>query len=254
MTRPTAIILRLQGSLARIDELKRQHEDLPEPLQALHSEHDDVQAQIQQLEEDIKEAQIEQRSAEGEVEDQQQKADHYQEQISQVQTQREYGALLTEIDTSKGKAKESEERALAAGERLEAANTQLEELRAKFDELSKDFEAKRADWEKNKPAVLEEIEAEQAEVDSLEKELSPQVRAVFRRLYERHDGRPIAQVISVERLNKRAPAMWRCSECNYSVRPQLVVEAKTSEELALCERCQKILVVEDDDSGDDDEE
>ena len=254
MTRPTAIILRLQGSLARIDELKRQHEDLPEPLQSLHSEHQDVQTQIEQLESDIQDAQLEQRSAEGEVEDQQQKADQYQAQISQVQTQREYGALLTEIDTSKGKAKESEERALAAGERLEAASSQLDELRNKFEELSSEFDEKRADWEKNKPAVLEEIDAEQKEVDALENELSPQVRAVFRRLYERHDGRPIAQVIAVERLNKRAPAMWRCSECNYSVRPQLVVEAKTSDELALCERCQKILVVEDDESGSDEEE
>ena len=254
MTRPTATILRLQGSLARIDELKRQHEALPEPLQALQNEHHEVQAQIEQLESDIQEAKLEQRSAEGEVEDQQQKADQYQEQISQVQTQREYGALLTEIDTSKGKAKESEERALAAGERLEAATAQLEELRGKFEELSSEFDEKRADWEKNKPAVLEEIAGAQSDVEALENELSPQVRAIFRRLYERHDGRPIARVISVERLNKRAAAMWRCSECNYSIRPQLVVEAKTSEELALCERCQKILVVEDDDSGADEEE
>ena len=246
MTQITDTVLALQSVLTRIDELKRQHSDVPESMQDLQQEHDTVKAEIATLEATISEAELERRTAEGEAEDQQTKADHYQSQISGVQTQREYGALLSEIDTSTGKAKESEELALAATERFEQATSSLEELRSQFAEQDQAYQEQLAEWEKQRPDVLGEIKKQEAEAERLREQLPPLARALFQRLYDMHNGQPIARVVSVERVNKKAKAIWRCSECNYAVRPQLVVEVRTSEELVLSECCrQKILVVEE---------
>lgn len=246
MTQITDTVLALQGVLSRIDELKRQHRDVPESMRDLQQEHDTVKAEIATLETTISEAELERRTAEGDVEDQQTKADHYQSQISDVQTQREHGALLSEIDTSKGKAKESEDLALAATERFDEATSNLEELRSRFEEQDQTYQEQLAEWEKQRPGVLREIKKQEAETEHLREQLPPLARALFQRLYDMHDGQPLARIISVERVNKKAKAIWRCSECNYAIRPQLVVEVRTSEELVLSECCrQKILVVEE---------
>jgi hypothetical protein len=57
---------------------------------------------------------------------------------------------------------------------------------------------------------------------------------VFERLRELHAGDPMAQVIKVERPGS-GPTMYRCRVCNYSVRPQAVVQIQTAGELIVCD-------------------
>ena len=246
MSQLTDTVLELHGVLTRIEDLNQQYNDVPPSMQELKREHDSTEAEINDLEAIIKESEIERRSAEGEAVELSSKADKYQEQISDVQTQREYGALLSEIDSSKGQAKESEERAIAATEKHDEAAKTLEELKDRFKEQDQTYQAQLSEWESQKPDFKKEIKAKETEAETLRAALPAQARAIFQRLYDMHNGQPLARIVSVERVNKKAKAIWRCSECNYSIRPQLVVEVRTSEELVLSECCrQKILVIED---------
>ncbi len=246
MSQLTDTVLELHGVLTRIEALNKQVNEVPASMKELQQEHDSTQAEIEALRAIIDETEIERRSAEGEAVELTTKADGYQAQISDVQTQREYGALLSEIDTSKGQAKESEERAIAATERHDEAAKTLEELTERFKDQDQAYQEQLAEWESQRPGVKKELKAKDAEAEALRQALPAQARAIFQRLYDMHDGQPLARIVSVDRVNKKAKAIWRCSECNYSIRPQLVVEVRTSEEIVLSECCrQKILVIED---------
>ena len=96
-----------------------------------------------------------------------QKVRHFQEQIGLVRNQREYGALLQEIDTAKAKIRELEEQVLEAMERQE--NT-VEEKAAKesgFQELDERYAAELDKWEAEKPEVARRAEELRARIEVL---------------------------------------------------------------------------------------
>ena len=78
-------------------------------MQELHAEYTRIKTRIEECEEAGSAALLEQKAAEGSAEEHLAKAAHYQQQIAQVTTQREYGALLNEIDNAKKIASEFEE-------------------------------------------------------------------------------------------------------------------------------------------------
>ena len=60
-------------------------------------------------------------------------------------------------------------------------------------------------------------------------------------------GEALASISKVEKT-ARAPSVWHCSNCNYRVRPQVVVDIRNNGNLHQCESCQKFLFWQEDES------
>ena len=115
-------ILELQsGARASLREAEQRLHGIPDWMRELHDEHDGAKAEIETLKPGRRGAPSERRTAEAAVQDAQEKLKKYQQQINKVSTQREYGALLQEIDTVKGQITSSEEQAFSSLERSEQA-------------------------------------------------------------------------------------------------------------------------------------
>ena len=115
------IIVELQHA---IDELKAAEDllaGIPDWMQELHEEHSRQKAEMDGLQAALEEAEQAKRVADREISDLQAKVKHFQEQIGMVRNQREYGALLQEIDTAKEQISGAEERELAAMEQADEA-------------------------------------------------------------------------------------------------------------------------------------
>ena len=108
---------------------------VPESMRALHEEFTAAKAELALLEANATQAALDRRQAEAAIADAQEKLKHFQQQVSKVRNQREYGALLTEIDTVKQQTKTLEDAALAALTRSEEIGQELEERRAVFADL-----------------------------------------------------------------------------------------------------------------------
>ena len=242
MARPLETIIELQDALERLRAAEHQLEGIPDWMRELHTEYRERKSEIEALESQAEEAAAERRAAEAEISDHQEKLKRYQKQINEVSTQREYGALLQEIDTAKSRVAELEEQAYAAMERIDEANKALEEQREAFKSLDERYQVELAKWEKEKPGIAAEAETLRGQVETLREQLPRHQLAYFERIFDRTDGQALAPIRKIER--SRGATMWHCGACNYNVRPQVVVDIQDRGALIQCDSCKRILYVE----------
>ncbi len=248
MPGPLESIVALHLTNVQLNNAKQRLHGIPDWMRELHEEHSGHREKIAEIEDTIEAAGRERRAAEGEVEEAREKQRRYQQQINEVSTQREYGALLQEIDTVKEQINQGEERALACMEQVETLTRELESEREAFQEVDERYSVEQEKWEAEKPGVAQEVAELERKVEGLRERLPRRIVALFDRLDERLGGAPLAMVRSAERPGK-GPAEWHCGACNYRVRPQVVVQIRNEGTLVQCDSCKRILYMEEDMAG-----
>jgi predicted nucleic acid-binding Zn-ribbon protein len=233
-------ILELQSALTRLQEAEQRLHGIPDWMRELHEEHAARQTEIQALEETAAEAARQRRTAESAVQDAQEKLKKYQQQINKVSTQREYGALLQEIDTVKGQITGNEEAAFSALDQHEKTEKELASVRESFRETEERYATEMTRWEAEKPGVARQVEELKARVAEVKGRLPRGIVAQFERILDRYPGGATAPVRPIERPGQRQRE-WHCSACNYRVRPQVVVEIRNGDTLVQCDSCKRIL-------------
>ncbi|MDA8017251.1 MAG: C4-type zinc ribbon domain-containing protein [Thermoanaerobaculia bacterium] len=231
-------IVELNKTLQELAAARQRLDGIPDWMEELHEEHSGRLAEIEGEEARRAEAEKVRREAEAAVSDAQEKLQRYQLQISQVTTQREYGALLKEIDGVKTEIKENEEAAVAAMEASEEAEQQVETMRSDFQELDQRYQDELAKWEEEKPGVEETAAHLKQRAEELKKEVPRGLLSLFQRLYERTNGNAVAEVVRLPMV--KGNPMYHCTACNYNVRPQTLVELSRGQ-IHHCDSCKRIL-------------
>jgi predicted nucleic acid-binding Zn-ribbon protein len=244
MVRDLDSVAALHETLSALEEARQRLAGIPDWMRELHDEHSRQRAEIEALEASAEQARAERRAAEAAIEDAQLKLKRYQQQINAVTTQREYGALLQEIDTVKQQIAGAEEQGIAAMERLDQAQRDAEARRESFRELDERYAAELGRWEAEKPTVAAYAAELEQRAGELRGTVPRPLLAQFERIRERFGGTALAPIRTTERPG-RGPREWYCGACNYRVRPQAVVEIRNRGSLVLCESCKRILYLED---------
>ena len=247
MNRPLNTVIELQHAMDRLRRAETQLGGIPDWMKELDAQYRERKEEIDELERVIEAARAERKDAEAGIADAQDKLKRYQRQINEVTTQREYGALLQEIDTVKGQIANLEEQGLTALERSETAKGQIEEKRAAFRDLEERYQVELARWEEEKPGIAEEARKLRERIEVLRERVPRPHLASFERIYERTNGRAMAPIRRVERA--RGGAMWHCAVCHYNVRPQVLVEIQDRGSLVQCDSCKRILYLEGEGAG-----
>lgn len=233
-------IVALQHASDELREAEERLAGIPDWMRELHEEHSERKAEIDALEAVAEDAARERREAESEIGETQAKLQRYQTQINQVTTQREYGALLQEIDAAKNRITELEELGIDCMERREEALEELEEQKKLFQELDDRYHGELAKWEAEKPAVAEQAEGLRQQIDGLRDGIPRPYLVAYDRVAERHGGEALSPIRQLETARK-GPRRWHCGSCNFNVRPQVVVEVGRSTTLMQCDSCKRIL-------------
>lgn len=236
-------IVILQKTLNDLSQVKQRLQGIPDWMRELHQEHTDKKAEIDAVAESAEVSVRERRAAEAQLQDAQEKLKHYQQQISRVSTQREYGALLKEIDTVKSQSSALEQQALSALEASEKAQAQLAELETSFHEIDARYQAELAKWESEKPELARRAEELERQVRELRAAVPQASLRMFDRLIDRYGGDAIARVVRGE-AGRGPNAVDHCSACNYRIRPQVVVEIRERGTFVQCDYCKRILYQE----------
>ncbi len=245
MARQLDTVVALQQALDKLTELDESLAGVPPEMRELHDEYTARKAEIDALEATIQEAETQRRAAEAGSQDCDVRLAHFQKQVNRVRTQREYSAILQEIDTVRAESRAFEEQALAAMEQQENAESELAPLREAFTEIDAQYAVEAEKWEEARPGVEQQAESTRARIAELRESLPPGSLAVFERLYERTGGQALAQVAPVDRGIARGPEMWNCLACHYNVRPQSVVEIRNHGALVHCDSCKRLLYIEE---------
>jgi len=221
-------------------ETERLH-GVPEEMRAVHDEYTAAQEEISALAEEADAAKHERIAREGAISEAQEKLRKFQQQVSKVRNQREYTALLAEIDGAKAQLRDLEEGLIELMERAEATETALAERRAGFGDLEERHAAALADWESKKPGVAARVAELETQAEAAKAELSRPIVAQYARLAERYGGDgAVSSLTSTERAG--GALIWHCSSCNYHVRPQLALEIRSRGMLVQCDGCRRFLI------------
>jgi len=244
MARELDALVRFHQALTEARTAKDLLDSVPESMRELHEEHEARSGSLRSLEQQIDEADEVRKEAELAAQEAQAQLKHYQDQVSRVSTQREYGSLLTEIDTATAQFSEHEGAALSALERIDEATEAIEADQADFSDLDSRYQEALQEWEKEKPSVASRLKEVESEMDGLRNAIPVGTLLRFERLYDRLNGAALAPISKGEATSK-APAVWHCSSCNYRVRPQVVLDI-TNGNLNQCESCQRFLYSQED--------
>jgi predicted nucleic acid-binding Zn-ribbon protein len=210
----------------------------PKELKRLDEKHKIETERIQQEKEKIEALEKERRGREGRLVTEQEKVKRAEGRMFEIKTNKEYQALLAEIEMIKASNSREEEEVLRV----------LEEI----DEVKKNL-AKR---EKEVAANLEKIEAEKKRIQEkmaldaegykkhmerreiLVKQLESKLYRLYSTLKERRRNVSVVRVINET-----------CQGCFLNIPPQLFIEVQRNNALIQCPHCSRILYWEGDGRG-----
>jgi len=215
-------------------ELLQHRQQLDDELARLQVELDRVQEMVDSLAGTIAERQEERHELLGKLEHERGLAARAESRLPQIKTQREYLAVLKEVDTAKKQIKELNDQVAVKDRELEALSADKGEKDAEMAALGEQTAARRTEIE----AVAVGLDAGLAEHgrqrDSLTGQLPAAVRKRYEMLLERRNGLAV-----VEARN------GACLGCHMHLPPQLFNRLYVAKEVQCCPHCNRLLYLDE---------
>lgn len=223
-------LYRLQDRIRFVQTREKERDTIPSDLIEIDKAYQDKVETMDSLRTRLQEAEREGRRGEAELSDLREKHKKYQSQLRNVQSSREYGAVLNEIDGVDRLIRTTEDRVLALEEEMEQARKDLTQRQEKLPGETEEHEDKLKGWRVTQKGIDAELVSAKEEIIRLEAEIPPRERSEFHRLLEKKGGVAIARVAGAS-----------CSACHVKIRPAALQILKAGREVTYCDSCKRIL-------------
>ncbi len=202
-------------------------------LQEIDAELAARQAQLKQDQIEADRAELERKSRESEIA-------KLRETLNRVKTNKEYSAILTQINTDKADNAKLEDKVLKMLSALDQAKEtirQLQETRAKEAERLAGLTAAAAEFEASIAGQIAALEARRQEASD---GLPATVVKMFDRIAKKHGGEAMARAVQ---MNPRREE-FVCEGCNMSVTLEQVSAIQGRDDIQTCHVCGRILYMD----------
>jgi predicted nucleic acid-binding Zn-ribbon protein len=228
--------LELLSSLQQKDDQIRETESLireiPESIKDLERERDGKKEMIEQVKQKRDENVKKREDLEKEILLIKEKIKKYQEQMNKSTTNKEYQGFITEIKYEEDKIASVEEKII---HRMLEFDDIMEEIRKRegdfnqiADEYNKKIQNLRENLDYNKSKLQEELE--------IKSDIRAKIPEKLVRMYDNLFVKKAGKVVSVVETEF-------CGVCNVKIRPQLLNELISTDNLFICENCGRILFI-----------
>lgn len=225
-------LYRLQKVLTSIDKIRVTRGELPLEVQDLEDEIAGLQTRILKCNNDIKNNNQEIAANKIKMHDAQEMIAKKEEASQNVANNREYDAILKEIEYQKLEIQYVEKKIQNASNEISAKTQDKEEAEIKLDERKIDLEHKKAELNE----IIEETRTEEEklikEAKELESVIEERLLIAFKRI--RKNARNGLAVVTVDRN--------ACGGCFNKIPPQRQLDIKMRKKIIVCEYCGRILV------------
>jgi hypothetical protein len=224
-------LTRAQELDSAIKSMEEQMARLPSELAAIDSEVSAAEGELAGIKQRRQSLDKNRRALEQQVEEANQNIKKHQRQVFEVKTNKEYTAMLHEIEGEKKKVSEMEEKILALMEEADGLAESERRSTDRADQIRREADAKRAEIKARAQATEAKLAASAAARKSELEGLPPEVLAVYQRVSRGRGGLAVVPMVG-----------GACGGCFANLPTRLTVEVKAMEELVTCEACGRILV------------
>lgn len=232
---PLDRLYQLQEILLQVKRKAERRDRTPDHLLHVEAAYKDAVKRRDEAATKFKQVEDRKKTLDGELADLAEKLKKYQQQLMSVKTNREYGALLNEMDGVKREVRTREDEFLSLEEQLAALKKEAEEMSASFPKEEAGYEEQMTDWRSEQAILAREIEEAETKAGELRNALDKRLLSTFDRIAKVRAGVAVARVVMVDQKNAA------CSSCNVRLRPQLLSDLRLSKETIICESCKRIL-------------
>ena len=218
---------KIDSQLAEIEELLG---DLPITVTDLKNKEDSLTSDFDRGKARLKEIALEQHKTEMNLAEFKEKIDKLKDQLFLVTNNKQYDALMSEIDHLKEDMDRSETTELELLEEKDQLAEQVKSQEQSLESLSKDLSSKRVNLKQALAASSSEKKDLESRREETAKDLSASVLARYNRILSARNG---LAVISLEGRS--------CGGCGAALPPQLVAEVKTLMTIQNCSICTRFL-------------
>ena len=223
LVRLQAVALEIRDAQAVVGAAPGRIEEIEGRFRERNAEYVEVKTRLEELERDN-------RARNGELETLGESHRKFMDDLMQVQNQREYAALLKEIDTVKARISEHEDRVLANMDELEKLRGDLESRAAHIEEERKLVATETAAVEAEIAAAEKTVARATAERERIEADLPGNLVGTVRRVESSRQGVFVAEALT-----------GTCQACFVRLRPQAFQEIKLGARLHACGSCRRFL-------------
>ncbi len=223
-------LIALQDLELKIAGIQKQITDTPAKVQKLQNElqhikkaHLDRVAHAQEL---VKQR----RTLEGEVDMMRTKLSKLKDQLMAVKTNKEYTAMLHEIQMAEDKIRSEEDKILEIMEEMETKEQDLKAAEKELKTRTNQIEEEIRRCESAVPGFETDMARYQTEKLAMESRVETELLARYRRIAEVRKGIALAE--AKDEL---------CTACHVRIRPQVYADVLRTEDIHACDSCSRIL-------------
>ena len=223
-------LLRLQEVALAIEKLNRELTSIPVRIQDLDQSLARHRAEAAKAKDDLAGHQKERRKLEGDLQTVEAKISKYQTQLMEVKTNKEYTAMLHEIDRAKGDRDTVDTSILQAMEAADILESAIKQKESALAEEMKQVAAAESLLQAEQKELESKRQGLDAERRGIEAQISPEMVAEFNRISRSRGGLAVVRV-----------ANGLCQGCSVRIQPRVIQQIRRNEGILRCESCKRFL-------------
>ena len=223
------LLIELQKVDAVLGEMKRKREETPKRLSELQAGLGAMRSDLERYNAELDELKKDRKTKEGMLQMEIDRIHKSEGHLKDIKTQKEYQALLKEVDQGKKLNLSREEDILKLTgdieERDKVASEMTAALKAKEGEFAKEKELLEGDLSK----IDAEFDGKKKDWDEIAKNIKPNVLKMYQKVSERRNATSVVPVRN-----------GACTGCHMNLPPQLYNQVQKGHEMLLCPSCHRI--------------
>nr|MBN2278429.1 hypothetical protein [candidate division Zixibacteria bacterium] len=231
------MLLKLQVIDYDLGELERSKEYIPDMMENLRREIKETEELFQRTNKELSESKIIQKNLELEVAAKQEELKKLQGQMMSIKTNKEYDALISQIDNVKEAINERETKILELIEKVDKLEGNIEDFKKKSDETREQNEKQLGILQEKMDSVGSKISNMVVQRDHIVEKVPKKTMSIYNRVHKVRGGEVVVIV------KKRA-----CGSCYKALPPHMIQEIKRGDQIITCDNCGRMLVWQDGES------
>jgi predicted nucleic acid-binding Zn-ribbon protein len=236
-----ADLLTLQKIERKLSQVRSRLRIRTASVSAQQKKIDDLQDQVDSLEQQCLDRRKQADSFELTLKESDERVSKLRGDLHSAKSNKEYSALLTQINTLKADNAKIEDQTLKIMQEIETLKSQAEEISKGMESEQKRLEDVKSNTDEEIQRLTKMKEDLEAQREQAAKDIDPESLAVFDRIAESYDGEAMAPI---EIHGKKPPHSYVCGGCYMGLTPEHANALGVRDEIRTCDNCGRILYLE----------